>query len=145
MSNIKWLNDAFEQACMMCKNAKYAIVYTVDERLVPAVCCAICRTRSMANEDCDIYLIMVDTSERVEQQVITFFDSRNLSIIIENLTGMIDIDERFPRGNRFGDALYLRLYLDDLITGDYEKVLCLDADTFVERPIIDLLSTGMKG
>lgn len=103
-------------------NDKITAVYVIDEKLKNLANLSVASLLHF-NKNAKVYALTCRKNVKIEGAQ----------------TVLIDVDFKFRRrgkNDRISDAAYLKLWIPEILSED--KILYLDADTVVQKPILDL-------
>ena len=80
-------------------------------------------------------------------------EEKNIELLAESFPDMDlrflrvdpELTRRFPQILHFGKATYCRFFMGDLLPDSVSRILYLDADILVRRPLLDLFQLDMEG
>src|SRR6476646_1232468 len=121
---------------------KIAIVVVADEAYLPAACCFVISFLRASRVTEPIFLIATDVSENSIEMARRFLMERGTDAEIISFR----LDPSDYRVDAWvSPATYVRLHLDQVLDGSWDRVLYLDADTRVMVPLWPLLRANLNG
>ena len=121
---------------------KIAIVIAADETYLPAACCAVMSCRRAGRVTEPIFLAVSDVSDNNVEAARRFLKEQRADAEVMRLYPDLS---GYPVSRHISSAAYLRLHLDNIFDRAWQRVLYLDADTWVMAPLQPLLRTDLDG
>ncbi len=121
---------------------KIAIVVAADETYLPAACCAVMSCRRAGRVTEPIFLVVSDVSDNNVEAARRFLKEQRADAEVMRLHPYLS---GYSVSRHISSAVYLRLHLDDVFDRTWQRVLYLDADTWVMAPLQPLLRTDLDG
>lgn len=122
---------------------KYAVVACSDKHMLPAACCSLLSVDQTAGKDRAVYyLVGIDLDAQDHADIASFTGKHGIKIEIVPYTTPDNL--RATQG-RWSSATLARLFLDQLLPSDIDRVLYIDADVLAVSPIDALWSVDLKG
>ncbi|MFH5774242.1 glycosyltransferase family 8 protein [Paracoccus sp. NGMCC 1.201697] len=119
--------------------ADFAVVTCADHNMLAAACCALLSARNQLDRPARFFLVTLDATP-ADYDAISDFKKRH-GLPLEVLTFTRDQLPKVTRG-RWSPSVLTRLFLDQILPRDLDRVLYMDADTLVVRPMNALRRIG---
>ena len=123
------------------------ILLIIDDKFVPqaAACINSIYTSSCSDETNSLYVMSYGISECNQRKLITFANSLGFRLTIVDITGFtaqlgFDFDT-----SGWNEIVLARLLMARFLPNDLHRVLYLDADVIVRRPLDDLWTMDLNG
>jgi lipopolysaccharide biosynthesis glycosyltransferase len=142
MSIVEETYNQFEGLQNPARSKKNAIVIAADENYLPAACCAVISCRRSGRVTEPLFLVLCDVSDASVEAAGRFLRERRSKAEIIRLHPDLS---GYRVSRHISPAAYLRLHLDTLFDNSWQRLLYLDADTWVRAPLTPLLRSDLGG
>jgi lipopolysaccharide biosynthesis glycosyltransferase len=124
----------------MVETKRYAVVVCADARMAAAACAVLLNVQQKSSENLALYFVGLALNDVEKGKVADFARIKKCPIQLVNFT-LQDLDNHDV--GRFGLAALSRLYIDQLLPKNHDRVLYLDVDVFVSSSIDTLFRSPL--